>query len=125
MQIESGVDFLITQVILDAQLYKTFHRKLLKELKITLPVLPGLFLFKSAKDLVSLQKWCSVEIPESLREKVEEMKNNESGMRSLGVSNTVEIIRSVCEDESGIGVHVFCMNEFELVGEVREKCFQF
>lgn len=117
------MDFLITQAILESNLYKAFHRKLLKELKITLPVLPGLFLFKSANDLVSLRKWCNVEIPESLRVKVEEIKNDESEMRSLGVTNTVEIIRSVCEDELGIGVHVFCMNEFKLVEEVREKCF--
>lgn len=117
------MDFLITQVILDSQLYKTFHRKLLKELKITLPVLPGLFPFTSANDLASLRKWCNVEIPESLREKVEEIKNNESEMRSLGVTNTVEMIRSVCEDELGIGVNVFCMNELKLVEQVRERCF--
>lgn len=120
------MDFLITQVILDSQLYKTFHQKLVKELQITLPVLPGLFLFKSASELGSLRKWCNVEVPKSFREKVEEMTINKSDMRSLGVSNAVEIIRNVCGDGmGGVGAHIFCMNDLKLVAEVREKCFDF
>lgn len=114
------MDFLITQVVLDWALYRTFRQKL-DDLKILLPVLPGLFLFKSARDLDWLRRWCNVDIPRTLQEKVEQWKTDDLKMKALGMVHTVDLIRYVCENELAVGVHIFCLNKLELVQEVRQQ----
>ena len=73
-KVDAGADYVVTQMFFDNQHYADFLRRC-RDVGITVPIIPGLKLLTSKRQLHALPRAFHLEIPESLAAEVEEAKD--------------------------------------------------
>jgi methylenetetrahydrofolate reductase (NADPH) len=115
-KVDQGADYVMTQMFFDNQKYFDFV-KLCREAGITVPIIPGLKILKSAAQLKTLPKNFYMDIPDELSDEV--LKNpdhaQEIGKR-WAIRQTEDLLRA------GIPyVHFYVMNDVDSVADVVKK----
>lgn len=114
-KVNTGADFIITQMVFDADVYKSFVDKS-REIGINVPIIPGIKPVVSKKSIYSIPRKFFVSIPQSFVEKMENCKTQKEEFNT-GVRFTVELIEKLLECGAP-GVHIFTMGRGEEVCEV-------
>jgi methylenetetrahydrofolate reductase (NADPH) len=115
-KVDAGAEYIITQMFFDNASFFKFE-KACRDAGITIPIIPGLKLLKSAGQLKSLPKAFHIDLPDLL---VDEVMENPKHALEIGkkwlIDQSLELM------EAGApGVHYYVLNDASMVAEVVRK----
>ncbi len=117
-KVESGADYIVTQMFFDNQQYFDFV-KLCRENNITIPIIPGLKPISTIKQLTLLPQRFHLNVPNELVGELIKCKNNEQ-VRNLGIEWSVQQTKELIEFGAPC-IHFYTMgksdNICKIVGE--------
>jgi methylenetetrahydrofolate reductase (NADPH) len=119
-KVESGAEFVVTQMFYDNQKYFDFVSKCREE-GINIPIIPGLKPLASKKQLMSLPKIFHIDIPEELSNEVEKCKTD-AEVKQLGI----EWCANQCKELMAADVpvlHFYTMGKSEATHQICTKIF--
>jgi len=114
-KVDAGADFVITQMVFDADVYKSFVNKC-REIGVNVPIIPGVKPIVSKKSIYAIPKKFFVSIPQQFIERMENCKTPKEEF-DTGVRFTIELIEKLLE-YGAPGVHIFTMGRGEEACEV-------
>lgn len=92
-----------------------------RQAEITIPILPGLWIFDSYQRLEISASFCKVKVDAEMWDTAEKLKSNPGALRDYGIDLTVKLARALLEDTKVVGVHLFSLNDLSVVEEVVNK----
>ena len=115
-KVDSGVDFLTTQMFFDNTiLYNFLYR--IREKGITVPVLPGIMPVTNGKQMARICQLSGTILPERFRAIVDRFGDNPKAMRQAGVAYATDQIIDLIAN--GItNIHVYSMNKPEVAAAI-------
>ncbi|OLS22408.1 MAG: 5,10-methylenetetrahydrofolate reductase [Candidatus Heimdallarchaeota archaeon LC_3] len=116
-KIDAGACYMVTQMFYDNQAFKSFVKQA-SDFGINAPIIPGLKVFTSKKQLNSLPKIFHINIPPELTKRT--MKANDSNILDIGIKWAVE----QCKDllEFGVpGIHFYVLENASVVAKVIDQ----
>jgi len=113
-KIDSGADVIITQMIFSFEEYKDYVDKL-RENGIKLPVIPGVRPLVSKKQAESVEKFFGLKVNSELKEG---LKGDDA--HKFGIDYSIDMIKKL-KDYGAPGVHLFVLNDVDLVDELLKK----
>ncbi len=119
-KINTGADFMVTQMFFDVNKYKEFVTQC-REHGINVPIIPGLKPITSAKQLINLPKIFHIDIPEDLSDAVQACKNDKE-VKEVGIEWMIQ----QCKDLVDFGVpvlHFYTMGNAEPTKRIAQAIF--
>lgn len=115
-KVDSGVDFLTTQMFFDNNiLYNFLYR--IREKGITVPVLPGIMPVTNEKQIARICQLSGTILPERFRALVDRFGGNPAAMQQAGVAYATDQIIDLIAN--GIqNIHVYSMNKPEVAAAI-------
>ena len=115
-KVDSGVDFLVSQMFFDNELFVKF-RENAEKLDINVPLIAGIMPVTNAKQIKRIIELSKCSIPKKLEKLIEKYGDNPDSMRKAGIMYASEQIIELFA--YGIkGVHIYTMNKAENAKEI-------
>lgn len=117
-KVDSGVDFLITQLFYDNDTFLHFVDKA-RNAGIEVPILPGLMPITSKNQIKNIIQLSGTKIPDSLMKSSNKYKDSPSDLKKAGLEftkNQMEQLLSHGVD----GIHLYSMNKMEIAKYIYE-----
>ena len=112
-KIAAGADYIITQMFFDNNKYYEFVKKC-RETGITVPIIPGIKVLKSAKQIQSLPKIFNIDLPNELVNEVNESPDNAV---TIGKKWAAKQVHDLLDNDVN-NIHFFLMNDVQTVIEI-------
>ncbi len=116
-KLDEGASYVVTQMFFDNLFYYKYVDKCKKE-GIDVPIIPGLKIINSKKNLTSIPENFHVAIPPELTDKIENVKNED--IENIGVEWTYKQIKGLFENEVP-SIHLYVMQNTKAVKKLMEK----
>ncbi len=117
-KVAQGVDFLITQLFYDNELFFRFLDKV-RQAGITIPVLPGLMPITSAGQVKNIVGMSGTKIPKELQEVIERYQESPEDLKKAGLEYTKRQMEGLLAH--GVdGIHLYSMNKVEIAKAIYE-----
>lgn len=118
---EAGAHFTITQMVFDFAILEDFYAEVVDSWGHGFPLLPGIRIPTSVKQLLRLKEKFQVTIPPELMHAMEKAENQGiEAMRKVGEDWAVEFIEN-CRQMGLRGVHIFIMGNVQLPIAVKKR----
>ncbi|WP_163469264.1 methylenetetrahydrofolate reductase [NAD(P)H] [Fusobacterium sp. IOR10] len=118
-KVESGTDFLISQMFFDNNNFFEFLEKL-KKLEINIPVIAGIIPITNSKQIKKITSLCGAKIPPKLQRILDKYEDNPEALKEAGIGYATEqIIELIASDVKG--VHIYTMNKPEIAKKIMEN----
>ena len=115
-KVDTGVDFLISQIFLDNEFFYSFRDKL-EKLQIDKPLVAGIMPVTNPKQIKKITTLCSCTIPKKFLKILEKYEDNPAALKEAGLAYAIEqIIDLVASDINGI--HIYTMNKPETAKKI-------
>lgn len=115
---EQGVDFLITQLFYDNEVFFRFLDRV-RQAGITVPVLPGLMPITSAGQVKNIVGMSGTKIPKELADSIERYQNKPEDLKKAGLDYTKRQMENLLAH--GVdGIHLYSMNKVEIAKAIYE-----
>lgn len=101
-KVDAGASLIITQLFFDESIFIRFVKKC-REMNITVPIVPGFLPFGNYAGFNRMVQLCKTHLPESMKARVEQLKDDEKAFAAYGVERVAEMITAI--HNAGIGVH--------------------
>lgn len=118
-KVESGTDFLISQIFFENEKYYEFREKL-KKLNINIPLVAGIMPITNGKQIRKITSMCGCTIPPKLKKILDRYEDNPKAMREAGIAFAMEQIIELISDEIE-GIHIYTMNRVEASKKIMEN----
>lgn len=118
-KVESGTDFLISQIFFENEKFYEFKEKLGK-LNIKTPLIAGIMPITNGKQIRRITSMCGCSIPEKLKKILDRYENNPIAMREAGIAYAMEQIIELISDDIA-GIHIYTMNRVEASKKIMEN----
>lgn len=119
IKVDSGTDFLISQIFFDNEQFYEFREKL-KKLNINVPLIAGIMPVTNAKQIRRITSLCGCTIPEKLRKILDKYEDNPKALKEAGIAYATEqIIDLITSDIDGI--HIYTMNKVETAKKIMDS----
>ena len=119
IKVDSGTDFLISQIFFDNEQFYEFRDKL-KKLNINIPLVAGIMPVTNAKQIRKITSLCGCTIPDKLKKILDRYENNPKALKEAGIAYATEqIIDLITSDIDGI--HLYTMNKVETAKKIMES----
>jgi len=119
-KVDSGADYIVTQMFFDNSKFFSFVNKC-REAGITVPIIPGIKPISTQKHIELLPKAFSIDIPQELMKELLKCKNNEAIYR-LGVEWAILQCKELLE-AGAKAVHFYTMGKADNIREIIRKAF--
>lgn len=109
-KIDSGADFVITQLFFDNADYYEFREHLARRLGVKVPLVPGIIPVQSASQIKRFTALCGARIPSPLAARLEELGDNDAATVEFGIDYATR----QCEDllrNGAPGIHFYTLNK--------------
>ncbi len=116
-KVESGADFIITQMIFDVDTYKKY-RDALRAAGIKIPIIPGFRPLTSFKQAESAERFFDVKVPSPLMEELKKLDGNDEESYRFGIAYAKNVIAGFRKEAPG--VHLFTLNDKKLILDILE-----
>lgn len=118
-KVEAGVDFLITQLFFDNELFYRFMDEL-DLAGINIPVSAGIMPVLNAKQIMRIQKLSGCSIPTKFKRIMDKYEHNPEALKEAGEAYALEQIIDLMA--WGIdGIHLYTMNKSETARKIAEN----
>jgi methylenetetrahydrofolate reductase (NADPH) len=112
-KVDAGANYVVTQMFFDNKLYYHFV-KLCREAGITVPILPGLKILNSVKQLTSIPRKFHVNFPDDL---VDLLLKNPDNAKEIGLEWAIAQSRDLIQN--GVKhLHFYVMNDADAISQV-------
>eukprot|EP00051_Salpingoeca_urceolata_P020987 m.322070 g.322070 ORF g.322070 m.322070 type:complete len:343 (+) comp19713_c0_seq35:278-1306(+) len=119
-KVDAGADFIITQMIFDADLYKTFVADC-KAIGINVPILPGIMCIANVGGFKRMTAFCKSRTPKSLGEKLDAAPEGDAeAVRAVAIDFCTELCQGLL-DNGAPGLHFYTLNLEKVTEGVLEK----
>ena len=115
-KVDAGSDYIVTQMFFDNAKYFSFVQQC-RDAGITVPIVPGIKILRSAEQLKSIPKNFYVDIPEALSD---EVLKNPSQASEIGKRWAINQVEGLLGGKAPC-VHFYVMNDSKLVVDVVKK----
>lgn len=118
-KVDSGTDFLISQIFFENEKFYKFKEKLGK-LNIKTPLIAGIMPITNGKQIRRITSMCGCSIPEKLKKILDRYEDNPIAMREAGIAYAMEQIIELISDDIA-GIHIYTMNRVEASKKIMEN----
>lgn len=118
-KVDSGTDFLISQIFFENEKFYEFKEKLGK-LNIKTPLIAGIMPITNGKQIRRIISMCGCSIPEKLKKILDRYEDNPIAMREAGIAYAMEQIIELISDDIA-GIHIYTMNRVEASKKIMEN----
>lgn len=115
-KVDTGVDFLITQLFFDNRIYYEFLNRAIRA-GINCPIIPGIMPVLNARQIRRIIYLCGASIPAKLLILVDKYDNNPDGMAKAGVEYASRQVEDLLHNKVP-GVHLYTMNKSQQITEI-------
>ena len=115
-KVDAGADYIVTQMFFDNQRFFEFV-KLCRDTGITVPIIPGLKIVNSVRQLSKLPKTFHISIPDAL---VDEIQENPKHVKEIGISWATRQCEKLLNHDVKC-IHFYIVNDVNSVVEVVRK----
>ena len=122
-KVDSGVDFLVTQLFFDNQHYFKFLDRAQKE-NINIPVVPGIMPILNLKQIQRFTKMCGASLSPSLLAKFSGVEEDNEKVREIGIAHAVEQCRELLTNNTP-GIHFYTLNRSKATLAILEGLKEF
>lgn len=119
-KIESGAEFIVTQMFFDNRKYFDFVKRC-RENDIHVPIIPGIKPLTTKNQLTLLSKLFHIDLPDELTDQVEQAKNNDV-VKKIGVDWAIEQCKELIEAKVPV-LHFYTMGKSEATRQICERIF--
>ncbi len=119
-KVEAGAEFLISQLFYDWNDFLEMEDYLRNQKKITVPIIPGVLPFLSAKQIKRFTSLCGAALSDELEKQLDKFIDDDESVRKLGVELCSDISRKAL-DHGVEGIHFYCLNRTPSVTEIMEN----
>lgn len=118
-KVDSGTDFLISQIFFENEKFYEFKEKLGK-LNIKTPLIAGVMPITNGKQIRRITSMCGCSIPEKLKKILDRYEDNPIAMREAEIAYAMEQIIELISDDIA-GIHIYTMNRVEASKKIMEN----
>jgi methylenetetrahydrofolate reductase (NADPH) len=118
-KVDTGVDFLITQLFFDNRIYFDFVDKCLN-VNINCPIVPGIMPVLNANQIKKMIFLNGGSMPAKLIKIVDKYGNNPADMEKAGIDYAAEQISGLLTDKVA-GIHMYTMNKSLQITNILEQ----
>ncbi len=115
-KVDAGADYVVTQMFFDNQHYFDFV-KMAREQGITVPIIPGIKVLKSASQMVSVPKNFYIDFPDEL---VERITSDPKNVAHIGKEWAMNQVQGLLENGAPC-VHFYIMNDTSTIVDIVKK----
>jgi methylenetetrahydrofolate reductase (NADPH) len=115
-KVDAGADYVVTQMFFDNAKYFHFVKQC-REAGITVPIIPGIKVLRSASQLVSIPKNFYIDLPDAL---VDEVTSDPKNVMAIGDQWARKQVQGLLEGGCP-GVHFYIMNDTATIVEIVKK----
>jgi len=109
-KVDSGADFVMTQLFFSNEDFLRFRDHMVKELGMTQTIIPGILPVLSTRQIKRFTELCGASIPGSMMEKLNRLADNDQAATEFGIEYAIR----QCEEllKEGVkGLHFYCLNK--------------
>ncbi len=118
-KVDSGVDFLTTQMFFDNDIHYNFLYRI-REAGITIPVLPGIMPITTASQMKRSQKLSGTVFPRRFLALLDRFGDNPEAMKQAGIAYATDQIIDLLAN--GIkNIHIYSMNKPDVAAKIMEN----
>jgi methylenetetrahydrofolate reductase (NADPH) len=118
-KLDSGGDFVITQMFFDNKDYFEYMKRI-RKLGVTARIIPGVMVITNYQKLLSFTKGCGAGVPQKVHEIFEPLDGDDEATYRAGIDYAVEQFNELLEGGAP-GLHFFTLNKLEPVREVLSR----
>ncbi len=122
-KVDSGVDFLVTQLFFDNRHYFNFLDRAAKA-NIEVPVIPGIMPILNLKQIQRFTKMCGATLSSDLMNKFSGIEDDNDKVRQIGIAHAVEQCRELLENKAP-GIHFYTLNRSKATLAILEELREF
>ncbi len=122
-KVDSGVDFLITQLFFDNQYYFDFIDKIQKK-NIHIPVIPGIMPILNLKQIQRFTKMCGAHLSDAVMSKFTGIEDDAEQVRKVGIEHAISQCRELLENKAS-GIHFYTLNRSNATLAILEELKEF
>ena len=108
-KVESGADFLVTQLFFDNEDYFGFVERA-RTAGIDVPIVPGIMPITNLSQIERFTKMCGARIPEGLHARLAEYQDKPDVVMAIGIEHAIRQCRRLLE-AGAPGVHFYTLNK--------------
>ena len=117
-KVNSGCDFLITQLFLDNDRFYEFAENCLAA-GITVPILAGIMPITSIKQVATSISLSGTSVPKVFSDIIARYRDNPEDMRKAGIDYAIRQINDL-KDNGADGIHIYSMNKPKMTAEIMD-----
>jgi methylenetetrahydrofolate reductase (NADPH) len=115
-KVDAGADFIITQLFFNNDAFYRFRDRAM-ELKINIPIIPGVFPVLNYNQIKRIVSLSGVSIPSGLGDKIEKNRDKPEEVEKYGIEYATIQVEYLLKNEIS-GLHLYCMNRSEPVKRI-------
>lgn len=116
-KVDAGADFIITQLFFEAQTFLKFVKDC-RAIGIVVPIIPGILPIQAYASLRNLVKLSRLEVPKSIVDAIEPIKDDDEAIRKYGVKLCIDMCRELLDSGIVPGLHFYTLNREVATKEV-------
>jgi methylenetetrahydrofolate reductase (NADPH) len=117
-KVDSGVDFLVTQLFFDNADYFSFVERARKT-GVEKKIIAGIWPITNLSQIKRITGMCGATIPKALLERLEAVKDDPEAVRAVGVSHAIAQCKELV-DRGAPGIHFYTLNRSRATVEILE-----
>jgi len=108
-KVDAGADIIITQLFFNNDYFFDFVKRV-RDIGITVPIIPGIMPILSAKQIQRITSMCGTTIPEELRKKLDAAIDDDNKARDIGIEQCIQQSKELLSH--GVpGIHFYVLNK--------------
>jgi methylenetetrahydrofolate reductase (NADPH) len=109
-KVESGADFIITQLFYDLDVLLNYVSRCRKA-GITCPIIPGIMPIQSYSSFKRMTEYCQVTVPDYIWQLLDAVKDDDEAVKRVGCTIAADMCRYILSETDDIdGVHFYTLN---------------
>jgi methylenetetrahydrofolate reductase (NADPH) len=110
-KVDSGTDFLITQIFFDNQVLYDFLNRI-RQVDIMIPVCAGIMPLLNSRQVARIHSLCGASIPKPLQKMIEKYENSPADFEKAGIEYACSQIIDLVDNKVD-GIHLYTMNKLD------------